>query len=97
MKEKTLPDEGLEKAELQLAFFGKEFRFRDPMDYHEGRPNVIQYNCSTKAHNRRTDNMFDILYVKERFKKRRMYLQAMKSYCKNNKEEALSICKNASV
>ena len=49
MKEKTLPDEGLEKAELQLDFFGKDFRFRDPMDYHEGRPNVVHYNCSTKG------------------------------------------------
>ena len=35
--------------------------------------------------------MFDIEYVKERFKKRRMYFQAMKSYCKNNSEEVLSI------
>ena len=71
MKEKTLPDEGLEKAELQLDSFGKEFRFRDPMDYHEGRPNVIHYHCRTKAHNRRIDNMFDIEYVKERFKKKK--------------------------
>ena len=35
MKDKTLPDEGLEKAELQLDFFGKDFRFRDPMKYPE--------------------------------------------------------------
>ena len=35
--------------------------------------------------------MFDIEYVKERFKKRRMYFQALKSYCKNNNKEVLSI------
>ena len=38
-----------------------------------------------------TDNLFDIEYVKERFKKRRMCFQVMKSYCKNNSEEVLSI------
>ena len=30
------------------------------------------------------DNVFDKLGVKERFKNRKMYYQAMKLYCKNN-------------
>ena len=33
MKDKTLPDEGLEKAELQLACFREMFNFGDPMKY----------------------------------------------------------------
>ena len=79
------------KKQNYIFFCGKEFRFRDPKDYHEGRPNVIHYKCSTKAHNRKIDILIDIECVKERFKKSRMYFQAMKSYCKNNNEEVLSI------
>ena len=40
-----------------------------------------------KQYRRNIDSIFDKLGVKERFKNRKMFYQAMKSYCRNNSHE----------
>ena len=79
MKVRDLPEEGLEKAELQLLFFKQSFN---------------NYNTQTtgqhyddKQYRRNIDNVFDTLEVKEGFKHMKMYNQSMKSYCKNDSHE----------
>ena len=74
MKDKEIPDEELRKAELQLDLFRKMFMFRDPMKY----PEIFQ------NYPKKINNMFDKESVKERFNGRKMYYQALKSFCKKN-------------
>ena len=91
MKDKVLPDEGLEKFELQLDFFRKMMCSKDPMKFHtQGHPNIRTFHYD-KWHRRRIDRLFDEDIVKERFETRRMYYQAMKSYCKNEVVEIINI------
>ena len=79
MKDKDLPEEGLEKAELQLLFFKQSFNNYITQ--------MTGQHYDDKQYRRNIDNIFDKLGVKERFKNRKMYYQAMKSYCKNNSHE----------
>ena len=91
MKDKELPDEGLEKFELQLDFFRKMMCSHDPMEFHpQGHPNIMCFHYD-KYHRKRVDTLFDNNCVKRRFKDKRMYYQAIKSYCKNNVMEVLKI------
>ena len=91
MEDKELPDEGLEKFELQLDFFRKMMCSHDPMEFHtQGHPNIMYFHYD-KYHRKRIDRLFDENCVKKRFKDKRMYYQAIKSYCKNNVMEVLKI------
>ena len=72
MKDKELPDEGLEKAELQLDFS------KDPMEFHTyGHPNTMYFHYD-KKHRKRIDRLFDEDIVKEPFNGKRMFYQALK-------------------
>ena len=78
MRDKNIPEEGLEKAELQL----KVIKLMQN--------NVItqnQYSIKIRHYRKHIDRVFDKQEVKERFKNRKMYYQALKSYCKNNENE----------
>ena len=79
MKGRDLPEEGLEKAELQLVFFKQSFNNYITQ--------MTRQHSDDKQYRRNIDNVIDKLGVKERFKYRKMYYQAMKSYCKNNSHE----------
>ena len=81
MRNKDIPEEGLEKAELQLQVIKLM------------QNNVFtllaenQYSIKIRHYRKHIDRVFDIQEVKERFKNRKMYYQALKSYCKNNENE----------
>ena len=78
-KDGDLPEEGLEKAELQFLFFKQSFNNYITQ--------MTGQHYDDKQYRRKIDNISDKLGVKERFKNRKMYYQAMKSYCKNNSHE----------
>ena len=86
MRNKDIPEEGLEKAELQLKIIEQMLN------------NDI--TCLTvipfvnKQYRKRIDRIFNKQEVKERFKTRKMYYQGLKSYCKNNQEEVIVLLKN---
>ena len=50
-----------------------------------------QYSIKIGHYRKQIDRVFDIQEVKERFKNRKMYYQALKSYCKNNENEVCII------
>ena len=87
MRNKDIPEEGLEKAELQLQVIKLM------------QNNVFtllaenQYSIKIRHYRKHIDRVFDIQEVKERFKNRKMYYQALKSYCKNNEYEICIILK----
>ena len=63
----------------------------DPMEFHRyGYPKIRTFHYD-KWHRRRIDRLFDEEIVKERFETRRMYYQAIKSYCKNEVVEVSNI------
>ena len=88
MRNKDIPEEGLEKAELQLQVIKLM------------QNNVFtllvenQYSIKIRHYRKHIDRVFDIQEVKERFKTRKMYYQGLKSYCKNNQKEVAVLLKN---
>ena len=85
MRDKDIPEKGLKKAELQLQVIKLM------------QNNVItllaenRYSIKIRHYRKHIDRVFDIQEVKERFKTRKMYHQALKSYCKNNENEVCII------
>ena len=83
MKEPSLLDDGIEKAEAQLLFFRSMFN-KDITQLH-------LHHLDNKSYRKSIDKLFDKQEVQERFENRKIYYQAMKSYCKNNSLEVKSI------
>ena len=79
MRDKHLPEEGLEKAVLQLKIIKQ--MLNNDITHLTGIP------YDNKQYRKSIDRIFDKQEVKERFKNRKMYFQAMESYSKNNNEE----------
>ena len=79
MRDKDIPEEGLEKAELQLKII-EQMQNNDITHLTGNHYDMKQYRKSI-------DIIFDKHEVKERLKNRKMYYQALKSYCKNNSHE----------
>ena len=86
MRDRHIPEEGLEKAELQLKIIKQ--MLNNDITHLAGTPN------DNKQYRKSIDRIFDKQEVKERFKNRKMYFQAMKSYCKNNNEEVTVLLKH---
>ena len=86
MSDKNIPEEGLEKAELQLNII-QQIQNNDITQ-------LTGYHFSLKHYRKNIDRVFDIQEVKERFKNRKMYYQALKSYCKNNEYEVCVVLKH---
>ena len=85
MRNKDVPEEGLEKAELQLQVI----KLMENNVFTLLAEN--QYSIKIRHYRKHIDRVFDIQEVKERFKNRNMYYQALKSYCKNNENEVCTI------
>ena len=86
MSDKNIPEEGLEKAELQLNII-QQIQNNDITQ-------LTGCHFSLKHYRKNIDRVFDIQEVKERFKNRKMYYQALKSYCKNNEYEVCVVLKH---
>ena len=83
MKEPSLLDDGIEKAEAQLLFFRSMFN-KDITQLHLN-------HQDNKSYRKSIEQLFDKQEVKERFENRKSYYQAMKPYCKNNSLDVKSI------
>ena len=86
MSDKNIPEEGLEKAELQINII-QQIQNNDITQ-------LTGCHFSLKHYRKNIDRVFDIQEVKERFKNRKMYYQALKSYCKNNEYEVCVVLKH---
>ena len=75
MDSRDLPEEGLQKTELHVLLFTW---------FNINNMKKLLHNCCHKDLKTQIDTLFDKEEVKERLKNRKMYYQAIKSYCKNN-------------
>ena len=86
MRGRTIPEAGLEKAELQLKNI-------EQMQHND----ITQLTGShyyMKQSRKSIDRIFDKQEVEERFKNRKMYFQAVKPYCKNNEREVCVVLRH---
>ncbi|MCR9134316.1 MAG: hypothetical protein NXI08_17240, partial [bacterium] len=86
MRNKDIPEEGLEKAELQLNIIEQML--------HNDITCLTVIPFDNKQYRKRIHRIFNKQEVKERFKTRKMYYQGLKSYCKYNQEEVTVLLKN---
>ena len=86
MRDKDIPEEGLEEAELQLKSI-KQMQ-------NTAITHLTDNHYDIKTIQKNIDRIFGKQEVKERFKNRKMYSQAMKSYCKNNEREVRVVLKH---
>ena len=81
MDSRDLPEEGLKKIEVQFLLFTW---------FNIDNMNNLIHNCCHKD-KKANDTLFDKEEVKERFKNRKMYYQAIKSYCNNNIDDVKTV------
>ena len=88
VRDKQIPEEGLEKAELQLQVI-KLMQNTDITQLAEN-----GYSIKIRHYRKHIDRVFDIHEVKEWFRYTTMHYQALKSYCKNNQDEVTLLLKH---